>query len=74
MGDGASSALGPPRPVPHGQGGLLRFGTTEAPAASAKGVIALWDHRGPPRHGQRGQLNFGTTEAPAAWAKGRPWL
>ena len=34
MGEGASFALGPPGPPPHGQGGLLRFGITKAPAAS----------------------------------------
>ena len=41
MGEGASSALGPPRPPLHECGGLLRFGTTEAPAAWARGPPPL---------------------------------
>ena len=49
MGEGASSVLGPPRPPPHGRGGLIRFGTTEAPAAWARGPPPFLDHRGP-RH------------------------
>ena len=52
MGEGASSALGPLRPPPHRQGGLLRFATTEAPAAGVRGLPSLWDHRGPCRVGE----------------------
>ena len=51
MGEEASFALGPLRPPPHGRGGLLRFGTTEAPAAWVRGPPSLWDHRGPRRMG-----------------------
>ena len=64
----------PPRPPPHGQGGLLRFGTTEAPAAWARGPPSLWDHRGPCHMGEGASSVFGTTEAPAAWARGPPPL
>ena len=35
IGVGSPFALGPPRPRPHGRGGLSRFGTTEAPTAWA---------------------------------------
>ena len=86
MGVGASFALGPTGPPPHGRGGLLRFGTTEGPAAWALGPPSLWDHRGPrrmgegasialgppraPPHGRGGLLRFGITEAPTAWAWG----
>ena len=67
MGEGASFALGPPRPPPHGRGGLLRLGITEAPAAWAWGHLrlgtteapaawareppSLWYYRGPRRMG-----------------------
>ena len=77
-------------PPPHGPGGLLRFGTTDPPAAWARWPPSLWDHSGPrcmgevasvalgsprpPPHGREGLLRFGTTEAPAAWARGPPLL
>ena len=77
MGEGASFALGSPRPPPHGLGGLLHFGTTVAPTAWARGPPLLWDHRGPhgmgegasfalgsprpPPHGRGRLLRFGTT-------------
>ena len=85
MGEGASSVLGAP-PPPHGRGGLLRFGTTEAPAACVRGPLPFGDHQGPrrmdegassvlgpprpPLHGRGGLFRFGTNEAPAAWARG----
>ena len=55
MGKGTSSALGPPRPLPHGCRGVFRFGTTEASAEWALGG---------------GLLRLGTIEALAAWARG----
>ena len=83
MGEGASFALGPPRPPAHGRGGLLCFGTTEAPTAWAWGPPSHWDHRGPhhmgvgaffalgpprpPSHGRVGLIRFGTTEYPTTW-------
>ena len=86
MGAGGSSALGPPGYVPCGRGGLLRFRTTEAPAAWTRGPPSFWDHRGPRRMGagpscalgppgylpcgRGGVLRFRTTEVPAAWASG----
>ena len=74
MGEEASFALGPPRPPPHGRGGLLRFGITQAPAAWVRGPPSFWDHRGPHRMGGGGLLRFGTTKAPTAWAMGPPSL
>ena len=72
MGEGASFALEPPRPRPHGRGRLLRLGTTGAPYRMGKGAsFALGPPRLPP-HGRRGLLHFGTTKAPAAWARGPP--
>ena len=56
MGVGGFFALGPPRPPPHGQGGLLRFGTTEALAAWARGPPPFWDHRGPRRMNEGASL------------------
>ena len=44
--EGASPAMGPPRPPPLRRGGLLGFGTTGAPAAEARGPPSLCDHRG----------------------------
>ena len=77
MSAGASFALGPPRPPPHGCGGLLRLGIMEAPAAMARGDPSLWIHQGPrhmgtgasfalgpprpPPHERGGLLRFGTT-------------
>ena len=52
MGEGASCVSGPPRPPPHVRGVLLRFGTTEAPAAWARGPLSLGDHLGPRRFGE----------------------
>ena len=88
MGEGASSALAPRSPPPHGRGGLLRFGTTEAPTAWARGPSPLQDHGAPrrmgegassvlrpprpPPHGCGGLVRLGTTEGPAAWARGPP--
>ena len=46
MGKGTSCLLGPLRPLLHGRGGLLRFGTTEAPATWVRGPPPLWNHRG----------------------------
>ena len=46
-------------PPPHGRGGLLRFGTTEAPAAWDKGPPSLWDHRGPRRMGEGASFALG---------------
>ena len=82
MGERASLALGPPRPPTHLRGGILRFGTTEAPTAWVRGPRALRDDRGPhrmgegasfalgppgpPPHGLGGLLRFGITESPAA--------
>ena len=41
MGEGASFALAPPRPLPFGRGGLLQFGTTGAPRRmSARASLA----------------------------------
>ena len=76
MGEGASFAFGPPGPPLQGLGGLLCFGTTEAPAARARGPPSCEDHWGPlrmgegtsftlgsprpPPHGLGGLLNFGT--------------
>ena len=74
IGVGPPFALGPPRPPPHGRGGLSRFGTTEAPAAWAQGPPPFWDHRGPRHMGAGASFLFGTTEAPAAWARGPPPL
>ena len=51
MREGAPFALGPPRPLPHVCGGLLCFGTTEAPAAWARGPVPLSDYRDPRRMG-----------------------
>ena len=45
MGTGASSALGPPRPPPHGRRYIVGFGSTEAVAACASGRPPLWDQR-----------------------------
>ena len=72
MGEGASSALGLPRPPPHGRGGLLRFGSTEAPAPWARVPPPFLRPPRPPPRGQGGLLRFGTTEAPAARARGPP--
>ena len=72
MGTGASSALGPPRPLPRGRGGLLRSGTTKAPAAWGWGPPSFCDHGGPRCMGEGASSVFGTTEAPAAWARGPP--
>ena len=88
MGEGASSVLGPPRPPPHGRGGLPCFGTTDAAAAWPRGPLPLWDHQDPRRMGEgaytvlgqprpsphvRGGFPcFGTTEALAACARGIP--
>ena len=82
MGEAAFFALGSARPLPRGRGGPLRFGTTEAPSAWARGPPSLGDHGGPrrmdeeaplawgsprpPLHGRGGLLRFGTTEAPTA--------
>ena len=90
MGEGASFPKGPPTPLPHGRGGLLRFGTTEVPTAWARGPPSFLDHRGPRRMGEGasfalgpprppaawrgGLLRLGTTEAPSAWAWGPPSL
>ena len=38
--------MGSPRPPPLRRRGLFRFGTTEAPAAEARGPPSLWIHRG----------------------------
>ena len=66
--------MGSPRPLPLRRRGLLRLGTTEAPAAEAKGPLSLWDHRGPAAGITKAPaaeaLRLGTTEAPAAEAKG----
>ena len=67
-------------------GGLLGFGTTQAPTALACGPPSLWDHQGPRRMGVGASLAlgaprrpphwpgvlrcFGTTEAPVAWVQG----
>ena len=70
MGNGASFALGPPRPPLRGRGGLLRFGFIDhrGPCRMGMGAsFALVSPR-PPQHGRGGLFHFGTTEAPAAWA------
>ena len=64
MGEGASSAVGLTRPPPHGRGGLLRFGTTEAPATWAQGPLPLWDHRGPSRMGEGASFALGPPRPP----------
>ena len=51
MGAGASFALRPPRPPPHGREDLLLFGTIQAPVAWARGPPSLWDHLCPRRMG-----------------------
>ena len=87
MGEGTSSALGPPSSSPHGRGGLPRFATTESLAAWARGPRPFWDHRGPrlmgegassilgPRtlapQGRGGLPHFGTTKVAVAWARRR---
>ena len=68
MGEGASPALGPPRPPPHGRGDVLRFGATEAPAAWARGPPPLGDHRGPRR------VSAGVSSACAVGAGAQPGL
>ena len=65
MRKGDHSALGPPRRLPHGQGGLLRFGTTEAPAAGAKGIIAVWDLRG--SYGYSNPMGYQTSDFRLLW-------
>ena len=43
MGDGASSALGPPRPPPRGRGGLLRpYGRWSQPGLRPSDVVGSW--------------------------------
>ena len=80
MGMGASFALVSSRPPPHGRGGLLRFGTTEAPAAWAPGPLrlgiieapaawawgppSLWFHRGPRRMGVGASFALGPPRLP----------
>ena len=90
MGEQASFTLRPPRPRLQGRGGLLSFGTTGTPAASARVTHSLWNYRGPrrmgkgasfalgpqrpPPHGRGGFFRFGTIEAPPALARGPPSL
>ena len=106
MGEGASSTLGPSRPPPHvpggvlrfwtmessphGRGGLLKIGITEAPATCGRVPPQIWNDRGAYHvgeggssnlgssrllpHGGGGLLHFGTTEAPGAWVWGHPVL
>ena len=59
MGEGASFALGPPSHPPQRRGGLVRFATTGAPAAWARGPPSLWDHRGPRRKGEVASFALG---------------
>ena len=59
MGEGASFVLGPPKPLPHGRGDLLRFGTTEAPTPWARGPPSLWDQRDPRRMGEGTSFDLG---------------
>ena len=71
MGEGTSFALESPRPLPHGQGGLLRFGTTGDPSARARGPPSFGDHQGPAAWAGGPPS---PTEAPTAWASGPPSL
>ena len=64
MGEGASFALGAPRPLAHGGGGLIRFGTTKAPTAGATGPPFLSPHRGSHRMGQGASLVSGPSRPP----------
>ena len=86
MGAGASFVLQPPRPPPHGRGGLLCFGFIEAPVTGAWGPLFFLDHRvlhragggtyftfgssRPSSRGHGGFLCFGTTKAPLHWRGG----
>ena len=56
MVEGDCSALGPPRPLPHGPRGLPFFGTAEAPTTWARGPPPLWDYRGARRMRKGDQL------------------
>ena len=83
MGEGASFALGPPRPpltfalrpprTPlHGRGGVFCFDRGLC-RVGERGLFPL----GPPMtllHGRWGLLRFRTTEASATWARGPPLL
>ena len=49
MFEGASFVLGPPRPPPHGRGGLIRFGTIGGPCRMGEGAsFSLGPPRPPP--------------------------
>ena len=90
MVEGASFALGPPRPRVHGIGALICFGTTEAPTAWARGPPqlrgnrgphgmgqgppSLWDHQGPHLIGVGASLALGPPKAHTAWAMEPPSL
>ena len=64
MGEGASFALGPRRPLLHGCMGLSPLGTTEAAVAWAGGPPSLWDHRGPRRMGEGASFTWGPRRPP----------
>ena len=86
MCEGASFALGPLRPPPHGGGDLLRFGITEFPAAWARGLPLLWitegtaawargppsvwDHRGPRGMGKGASFALGSPRLPPQGRRG----
>ena len=64
MGEGASFALGAPRPPLHGRGGLLRFVTIAAPAPWGRGPPSLWDHRVPRHMGEGASFALGPPRPP----------
>ena len=74
MGEGAFFGLGPPGPLPHGRGGLLRLETTGAPAARARGLPSLWDHQGPRRMSEGASFALGPPRPPPREREGLPRL
>ena len=84
-----SLASRPQRPPPRWRGGLLRFGTAEAPAARARGPPLHWYPSGCHRVGAGASFAFGSSrpqsigmraslalgpQRPITWAWGRPSL
>ena len=64
MGVGGSSPLGPPRLSPHGRGGLLCFGTTEARHRMGVGASSVLGPPRPPPHGRGNPSILGPPRPP----------
>ena len=70
MGAGASFTLGPSWPPLHGRRAILRFGTTETPAALAQVHPARLDHPSPGCMGAGPSFSLGPRRPLPCWRGG----